>query len=179
MIRNVRLAIALGLVLGWGGALALDDLITSELGFEPCPALIVPVLIHTMPGGEDLQRFAALLERRQDIGFTDSHYLPWELTSIGILVDLLQAAPGGTIVVSVHGMDEALTWRSTVHVPPLEREGDVVRRVVAVEIPAADVSDAFPGAGIYRISATSVPLARDGRVCGSGASTSILVDPGP
>jgi hypothetical protein len=160
----------------FSSALALDDLITSGVSFPHCTELIVPVLLYTMPGGDDLPGFAELLENEQNIWFTGSHYYPWEYKSIGVLVDLLQAFEGGRVSVTVLDHREKATWTSIVSVPSLDPGSDIERHVVVVQIPEPEISSAFPHSGIYQIVATSAPKEVDGPECGSSASTSIIVE---
>lgn len=174
MIRTTIIALLAASV--FSSALALDDLITSGVSFPHCTELIVPVLLYTMPGGDDLPAFAELLEKEQNIWFTRSHYYSWEYDSLGVLVDLLQAYEGGRLSVTVRDQNGTATWTSIVSVPNLDPGSDIERHVVVVQIPEPEVSTAFPHSGIYQIVAASAPEEVDGPACGSSAATSIFVE---
>lgn len=172
-----KLLVILIAVLWFPSALALDDLIINGLiEFETCDEFVVPVLIHTMPGGDDLEAFARLIERDQRIWLTKSHYLMFQPEPIGIFVDLLQGYRGGFITLQIFDSDGILTWESIEAVNPLQYRHDIMRRVVPVPIVTSEIQTAFPRSDVYRISAEAFPRHEGGGLCGGEASTSIIVN---
>lgn len=171
MVSTLLLLSVLGFVV------ALDDLVIAPPAFEYCEGLVVPVVVHTVIGGDHVPAWADLLERKQDIWFTKSHFLWFEPEPLGILVDLLQTDVGGFIIVRVHDSGGDVTWQSIEKVTSLQRGPTLMRRVVPVQIPEFDIEMAFPEAGVYLVSATTSPLDDAEGVCGSEASTSIIVEP--
>jgi hypothetical protein len=158
-------------------ALALDDLvINSTLDFETCDEFIVPVLIHTMPGGDELGAFARLIQRDQRIWLTKSHYLMFRPEAMGIFVALLQGYRGAFLSLPIFDSDGLVTCETKGGVNPLTYRTDIMSRVVPVLVPVRDIPDAFPRSDVYRISAQAFPKQEGSGLCGGEASTSIIVN---